>query len=123
MQLGAGSREDKGFPSEPKENFDKHNRARDDNRALVHVIWESMGRLSSQLEASPFLFRFFFVSLSFLYRFFSVSLSFLYRFRLRFFSVSTTVSFPFLFKKRNDKETITAFLRTLSIYIYIYIYI
>ena len=65
-----GSREDRGFPSEPKDNFSKHSRARDDHSALFHVIWESMGRFLSQLEASPFLFRFQNVSLSFLYRFF-----------------------------------------------------
>ena len=65
-----GSREDRGFVSEPKENFDKHNRACDDHSALFHVIWESMGRFLSQLEASPFLFRFQNVSLSYFYRFF-----------------------------------------------------
>ena len=48
----------------------------------------------SQLEASPFLFRFFIVSLPFLFRFVTVSLPFLYRFFSvsfadRFFSVST----------------------------------
>jgi hypothetical protein len=61
------------------------------------------------------------MSISFLYHFVTVSFPFLYRFRLHFLTVSTSVSFPFPANKRNDKETITVFLLTVSIYMCIYI--
>ena len=90
-----GSREDRGLPSEPKDNFSKHSRARDDHSALFHVIWESMGRFFSSRSLTvsfPFPKRFFIVSFPFLYRFLTVSLPFpspfLFRFHYRFFSFS-----------------------------------
>ena len=90
-----GSREDRGCPSEPKDNFRKHRRACDDHSALFHVIWESMGRfLSSRIltVSFPFPKRFFIVSFPFLYRFLTVSLPFpppfRFRFHYRFFFVS-----------------------------------
>ena len=101
-RVQGGNREDRAFPLEPRDNFSKQSRARDDHSALFHVIWESMRRMLSHLEASSFLFCFQNVSLSLLYCFFTVSLPFLYRFRLHFFSVSTiyTISFPFPANKK-----------------------
>ena len=73
--------------------------------------------------ASTFLYRFQNISITFLYHFFNVSSLFLYRFRVRFFTISIIISFPFPARKRNGQEMPTAFFRTLSKYVYIYYYI
>jgi hypothetical protein len=65
------------------------------------------------MEASTFPYRFQNISIPFLHHFFTVSEPFLYRFRVRFFTVSITVSFPFPAPERNGKEMLTAFLVTL----------
>ena len=67
---------------------------------LFRFFWEYR-EVFSQLEASPFLYRFFTVSFPFLYRFFSVSLPFLYR----FFTVYSPFPLPFLFRFFSKKET------------------
>ena len=88
---GAGRTED--FDQNPRLTCSKHGRTYDNHKALFHVLGV-YGEILLQMEASTFPYRFQNISIPFLYHFFTVSEPFLYRFRVRFFTVSITVSFP-----------------------------
>ena len=64
--------------------------AHDDHSAIFHVICRSVGRYCLNFKPDHFIT----VSETCLYHFFTVSLPFVYRFLHRFFTVSSTGSFP-----------------------------